>query len=93
LSPTLLIARALTLFFFFADNFTRIVRDYDSQPQIILGAALFAMKTMSSTLWNDIYEDILRVADIISDDYNHTKQMISSALARLNPPQFELVST
>lgn len=75
----------------YIDSFNRLVREYDSQPQVILGAAFFAMKTMSSTLWSDIYDDVLCIADMISDDYNLSKQMISSTLVRLNQPQFDLV--
>lgn len=70
----------------------RLLKDYDSQPQVILNVMLQTLQSMKECLWNDVYEDILKVTENMSEDFHQLKPVIISWLPYLAPPQFELVT-
>jgi hypothetical protein len=76
----------------FVASYPRLFREYDSQPQVILGSALYSLRYMPVSLWDEVYSEIMSSADIITEDYNQTKSTIISWLVLLGPHQFELVS-
>lgn len=74
-------------------SYGKLFREYDSQPQVILAAAFYALRYMPATsLWSETYDEILSSSDSITEDYNQTKASITSWLIHLSSPKFELVS-
>ena len=70
------------------DNNGKSLRE-ELNPYIVLGVLMFSLKSMTLSLMQEIYDDVLKIE--CTEDFEQIKFHIISSLVNLNTANFDLV--